>query len=66
MDTKIDAELAIPEYSPVCTFCRHASEEKRRCAAFSGDIPLAIWTGKNKHTKPYPGDNGIRFEPMKK
>jgi len=58
-----DRELSIPEYSPVCTFCRHG-KGKRKCAAFS-EIPLEIWEGRNDHTEPYPGDNGIQFEPVK-
>jgi len=57
-----DSELYIPEFSPVCTFCRHALPEKRKCKAFSGDIPLDIWNGENDHTKPVDGDNGIQFE----
>ena len=36
-----------------------------RCDAF-GDkkIPQAIREGEHDHTKPYEGDNGIRFEPI--
>jgi hypothetical protein len=60
-------EFEIPQYSEVCTFCAHyrpRDEERRRCDAFpDGDgIPLEIWKGKNDHTAPHPGDNGIVFE----
>ena len=33
------------------------------CEAFPQGIPEEIWVGEFDHTKPYPGDNGIRFEP---
>lgn len=32
------------------------------CRAFPNGIPDAIAYGTNKHTKPFPGDNGIHFE----
>ena len=59
-----DEILAIPEYSKICSYCRHALPEKRRCVAFDDDIPLPIWNGANDHTEPYKGDNGIQFEPI--
>lgn len=62
----IDAEFAVPEYSTVCSYCRHALLAKRRCKAFAGEIPLEIWNGQNDHRAPFPGDNGIQFEPKKK
>jgi len=34
------------------------------CKAFPNGIPPAIAWGNNKHIKPYPGDQGIRFEPI--
>jgi hypothetical protein len=61
---EIDVGHDIPQFSPVCSYCRHATGGFRSCAAFGdGEIPLPIWTGENGHTTPYPGDNGIRFEP---
>lgn len=61
MSFTIDKGHEIPRYSPVCTFCKHA-QDFRCCAAFD-EIPLAIWSGENDHTRPFPGDGGVRFEP---
>lgn len=67
----IDKDSAIPIYSPVCARCKHwrpnAGEHGRTCAAYQAadSIPMPIWTGENDHTKPYPGDGGIRFESAK-
>ena len=59
-----DTEVSIPVYSPVCEFCKNRDYRGlRKCKAFD-DIPLDIWEGRNKHTQPYPGDKGIRFEPI--
>ena len=33
------------------------------CEAFDV-IPEAILAGDHDHAKPFPGDNGIRFEPL--
>lgn len=51
--------------SGTCNFCRHLNMSefiKHTCKAFPDGIPPDIWLGKNNHTKPYPGDNGVRFE----
>ena len=53
-------------YSPVCSLCIHKHLTVRHtCAAFPGRIPDDIWSGKNLHRDPYPGDHGIHFERRK-
>jgi hypothetical protein len=52
-----------------CAFCKHFRERLENgtltCAAFPNGIPEPIASAKVEHTAPYPGDNGIRFEPTK-
>ena len=50
---------------PECYFCRHVLEWPT-CQSFPKGIPMEIRLGKVKHREPYPGDNGIRFEPVEK
>jgi hypothetical protein len=60
-----DSELRDVWLSPVCVHCKHhAYKQGRTCPAFPDGIPAEIWRGDNPHTSPYPGDNGIRFEPV--
>jgi hypothetical protein len=57
-----------------CDHCRHhiRSDGKLslRCAAFPDGIPPQMMTYNARlklphdHRQPYPGDNGIRFEPL--
>ena len=64
-----DRSLQISLFSPVCSRCIHFKAEsvfgkRKTCAAFPIDgIPLEIWVGKNPHTQPFKGDNGIQFQP---
>jgi len=65
IEWKMESKIML--YSPVCTFCRHATVAQlmgRACDAFPAEasIPLPIWQGENGHVAPYPGDNGIQFE----
>ena len=57
----------IPLQLPICYRCKHLDteiSEKVRCAAFPDSVPMEIIMSQHDHTKPYPGDNGIRFEPI--
>lgn len=52
-------------YVPQCIACRHLDGDKapeRTCPAFPKGIPDDVWEGEIDHRKPYPGDNGVRFE----
>lgn len=65
----LDGPYDNPLLSPVCARCIHWNgpypfEQRWTCAAFPERIPVEIWKGENHHTEPYPGDHGIRFEPI--
>lgn len=40
------------------------STERVVCEAFPDGIPDEIAYGENLHTSPFPGDNGIQYEPQ--
>jgi hypothetical protein len=50
-----------------CLHCQQlrGRSEVIRCRAFPRGIPEAILGGLFDHTKPYAGDHGIRFEPVR-
>ena len=48
----------------ICYKCKHVGKTGDKCKAFPDGIPIEVLRGKHKHTKPYKGDNGIRFEPV--
>ncbi len=49
---------------PRCFGCKYFRAAKYGiCDAFPDQIPLEIWSGKVQHNKPFPGDQGIRFQP---
>jgi len=48
-----------------CLECKHYTGVKQ-CNAYPLEIPQVIYTGEHDHRKQYPGDNGIRFEPLEK
>lgn len=51
---------------PICLNCRHldVGQQPMRCRAFPDGIPAPILLMKADHHDPYPGDGGIRFEPV--
>ena len=55
-------------FSPICFGCKHHYFGEGRCDAFPerDSIPPEIWLGKRSHLIPYPGDQGIMYEPNEK
>jgi len=55
-----------PDMSRQCLNCKHLFKGGKwgiACDAFPEEIPDDILDGGEfDHTKPFPGDNGIRFE----
>ena len=53
--------------SPACRHLRSQPEqvgERATCAAFPQGIPDGIFWEAGDHTKPWPGDRGMQYEPM--
>jgi hypothetical protein len=61
-DNKFNATLT---QVPPCWTCKHAHPGPT-CAAFPGGIPGPILDGSEQHREPYPGDNGIQYEPIER
>lgn len=56
--------------SSQCDECKHLRAKAQRtdpntCDAFPAGIPDEVLWNRHDHKKPYPGDNGVRFEPIK-
>ena len=52
---------------PICAKCKHLVMACRRepyCRAFPDGIPDDIFIGRYNHRKLFPGDRGVRFEPI--
>jgi len=47
-----------------CRRCRHLRSANWTCAAFPAGIPALILRGRFDHAIAYPGDNGVRFDPL--
>lgn len=63
----LDGSRRLNLFSKVCCYCKHFQPESitspaMTCKAFSQGIPMEIWDGRNPHTTPYSGDQGIQFE----
>lgn len=53
--------------NPPCATCKHRSKVFAGiCLAFPDGIPSEILSGENDHKKPFKGDHGIQYEPIKK
>ena len=57
--------------APICLRCRHLQQDDdapigtpARCDAFPHGIPREIYIGGFDHRKEFPGDGGVRFEPV--
>ena len=59
---------------PQCRWCKHVQPSTREypdtpgkflltCDAFPDGVPSVIQLNRHDHRSPYPGDNGILFEP---
>lgn len=46
-----------------CIGCKHYTMSAT-CEAFPDKIPHEIFSGQFVHTKPYPGDHGILYDPI--
>ena len=46
-----------------CLLCKHLNKDGISCNAFPDAIPQDILANVFDHRKPWPGDNGILFEP---
>ena len=46
-----------------CLLCKHLNKDGISCNAFPDAIPQEILANVFDHRKPWPGDNGILFEP---
>ena len=49
--------------APQCNSCKNVITWKN-CKAFPQGIPEELLEGKWDHTEPYPGDNGILYDPV--
>ena len=59
-------KLDMPELPDACASCAHfrsqAPSGLATCAAFPKRIPADVMSGRNDHSKPIAGDNGIQWQ----
>ena len=58
---KLAEEYALDLFGDVQCLARAHFDGQSSCKAFER-IPPEIWLGGHDHTKPYPGNNGLRFK----
>lgn len=53
--------------SPICIVCKRYDRDAEEivCEAYPKGIPAAIRETRVDHRKPYRGDHGLQFEPLK-
>lgn len=66
MTSKLVSDGQYEHFLASCADCKHKHMGKATCEAFPNGIPQVILSGDNTHRKPFPGDNGIHFEPLPK
>lgn len=49
----------------LCVQCSHKYESSATCKAYPKGIPEKILIGEVDHKKPYKGDSGIHYTPIK-
>ena len=60
--SRLSAKLSEMKWSQ-CVYCKHL-QPGGQCPAFPSGIPEEINLNWHDHRNPYPGDNGIQFEPL--
>jgi len=62
-NSRIKSQRPVP--TPICYDCKYFRGSRvGTCQAFPNQIPDRIWSGKIRHDKPFPGDQGIEFQPI--
>jgi len=57
---------AVIDMSVQCLGCKNLNDNMTTCKAFPDGIPVEILTGGFDHSEAFAGDNGIRFEALKR
>jgi hypothetical protein len=53
------------KFASQCVFCKHLRPVERdwQCVTFPDGVPDDVYYNRHDHRQPYPGDQGIRWEP---